>query len=280
MRTAISVVSRTIDTGDGLQLHVTLSGDGPPLVLLHGFTGSAETWAPLRTQLEPAHRIVAIDLPGHGRSSVPESPARYALERFADDLSRVLDALGIERTVMLGYSMGGRAALRFAHRHPERLTALVLESTSPGIADSALRASRVQADESLADAIERDGVHAFVDRWEQLPLWDSQRSLPVEVRAGLRAQREGNTPRGLANSLRGAGAGVDRSMLDQLAEIGVPTLLIVGALDAAYVGHGRQMEERLPRARLVVVPHAGHTVHLERPELFAAEVSAFLEEMA
>jgi 2-succinyl-6-hydroxy-2,4-cyclohexadiene-1-carboxylate synthase len=279
-RTAAPVACRTIDAGDGLELHIALGGEGPPLVLLHGFTGSVNTWAPLRAWLERSHRVVAIDLPGHGLSSAPVTPERYGLERFADDLVRVLDALAIERTALLGYSMGGRAALRFARRHPGRLTALVLESTSPGIADAAARASRVRADEALADAIERDGVQAFVERWERLPLWDSQHSLPAEVRASLHAQRESNAPRGLANSLRGAGAGADLPMIGHLAEIAVPTLLIAGALDAAYVGHGRQMELELPRARLVVVPDAGHTVHLERPELFAAEVSAFLEEMA
>jgi 2-succinyl-6-hydroxy-2,4-cyclohexadiene-1-carboxylate synthase len=280
MRTDLSVERRTVDAGDGLQLHVTLSGEGPPLVLLHGFTGSAETWAPLRAQLEPSHRVIAPDLPGHGRSSAPEAPARYAVERVADDLMRVLDAVGVERVALLGYSMGGRVALRVACRHPGRLTALVLESTSPGIANPADRAKRARDDEALADAIERDGVRAFVDRWERLPLWDSQRSLSADARASLRAQREANVPHGLANSLRGAGAGATLPMLEQLGEIGIPTLLIAGALDTAYVGHGRQMEQLLPHARLVVVPDSGHAVHLERPELFAAEVSAFLEEMA
>jgi 2-succinyl-6-hydroxy-2,4-cyclohexadiene-1-carboxylate synthase len=280
MRTDLSAERRTVDAGDELQLHVALSGDGPPVVLLHGFTGSSETWTPLRAQLDATHRVIALDLPGHGRSSAPEAPARYALDRFADDLARVLDALGVERTALLGYSMGGRAALRAARRHPERIAALVLESTSPGIVDPVVRATRVRADEALADAIERDGVPAFVEWWERLPLWDSQRSLSAQVRANLRAQREANVPRGLANSLRGAGAGVDHSMLDRLADVDVPTLLIAGALDTAYVGHGRQMQRLLPHARLSVVPNAGHAVHLERPELFAAEISAFLEEMA
>ena len=270
---------RIVDAGDGLLLHVERAGDGPPLVLLHGFTGSVETWAPLRAVLGRTLTTIAVDLPGHGRSSAPGKPERYALERLADDLTRALDALACDRVALLGYSMGGRAALTFALRHPDRLAALVLESTSAGIADAARRAERLASDTALADGIERDGVRAFVDRWERLPLWKSQRTLPAAERARLRAQREANIASGLANSLRGAGAGVDDPVLDRLPEITTPVLLIVGELDPPYVAVGRDMERIFPRARLAVVSDAGHAVHLERPEAFADAVGAFLREL-
>lgn len=270
------VERRNVDAGDGLQLHVALSGGGPPLVLLHGFTGSTETWAPLRAPLGATHATIAIDLPGHGRSSAPDEPARYGLGRFADDLARVLDTLAAERVALLGYSMGGRAALRFALRHPDRVAALVLESTSPGIADPVRRADRLASDIAMADSIDRDGIHAFVERWERLPLWESQHALPDATRALLRAQREANQPGWLANSLRGAGVGADQPVLDRLSTIPAPALLIAGALDAPYVALGRLMERALPGARLTIVPDAGHAVHLEQPEAFAAAVIAFL----
>ena len=278
MNDLLVVERRDVDAGDGLRLHAALSGDGPPLVLLHGFTGSTETWAPLRTSLGTAHRIIAIDLPGHGRSSAPAEPARYALDRFADDLARVLDTLRTERVALLGYSLGGRAALRFALRHADRLAALVLESVSPGIVEPARRAERLASDLALAAAIERDGIHAFVERWERLPLWESQRVLPEATRALLRAQRETNLPAGLANSLRGAGAGADEPVLARLSTITVPVLLIAGALDPHYAALGRLMEQAFPRAQLTVVPGAGHAVHLEQPDLFAASVTAFLRD--
>src|SRR5690349_2633583 len=165
---------RDLDVGDSLHLHAITSGDGPPVVLLHGFTGSTATWTSLRAALEPHFTVHAVDLPGHGRSSAPADPERYRLERFAADLATVLDTLGIERTALLGYSLGARAALRFALAFPGRTSALILESVSPGIADPAERAARRTADAALADTIERDGVVAFVDRWERLPLWSSQ----------------------------------------------------------------------------------------------------------
>jgi 2-succinyl-6-hydroxy-2,4-cyclohexadiene-1-carboxylate synthase len=269
-----------VDVGDGLRLNVVQSGAGAPLVLLHGFTGCAESWASLRPALDARFTTLALDLPGHGRSSAPPNPERYALPRFADDLARLLDSLGIERTALLGYSMGGRAALHFALRHPSRVAALVLESASPGIADPAECAARARADADLADAIEREGITAFVDRWEQLPLWASQAALPAEVRSRLRAQRLTNDPRGLANSLRGAGAASQPTVADALVAHRAPTLLVAGALDAKYVELGRlmlaAMGTAMSHARLAVVPGAGHAVHLERPSALTELVVGFL----
>lgn len=266
----------TIDVGDGLTLSVTRAGHGEPLLLLHGFTGSAETWAPLTRAIGDGIETIAVDLPGHGRSSAPDDPSRYALARTADDLVRVLDALGIARTAVLGYSMGGRVALRMALRHRDRVSALVLESASPGIADPDERIARVRADGELADAIERDGVEAFVARWERLPLWASQGALPAAVRARLRAQRLRNRASGLANSLRGAGAGADPDVRAELGTLRIPIVLIAGALDTKYVALARAMAADIPIAQAEIVPEAGHAVHLERPEAFAGIVAGFL----
>lgn len=266
----------TIDAGDGLRLHVDLQGAGPGVVLLHGFTGSTATWDDLRARLRGAFTTVAVDLPGHGRSTAPPDPARYALSRFADDLARVLDALGLDAAAVLGYSLGGRAALRFALAHPARVTALVLESASPGIADPRAREARARADHALAEAIVRDGIARFVDHWERLPLWASQARLPAATRAALRARRLRHDPHGLAHSLRGAGAAAEPAVADRLAALGIPTLLVAGALDAKYVAIAEQMARALPDARLHVVPDAGHAVHLEQPADFAGAVAAFL----
>lgn len=266
-----------VDVGDGMRLAVQRAGSGPPVILLHGFTGSAATWDGLTAALCGRYTTLAVDLPGHGRSSAPDEPGRYALERLADDLAALLDAVEFPRAAVLGYSLGARAALRFALRYPDRVTALVLESGSPGLSDAAARSARAAADGALADAIERDGVEAFVDRWERLPLWASQEALPAATRAELRAQRLTNDPRGLANSLRGAGAGVTAPVVDELGRQSAPALLVAGALDARYVELARRMAAALPRARLAVVPDAGHAVHLERPAAFATAVSAFLD---
>ncbi len=244
--------------------------------MLHGFTGSAETWDAIRSQLDSQFRIIAVDLPGHGRSSAPVDPSRYSLDRFAGDLSHVLDAFDIERASVFGYSMGGRAALRFAIAHDDRVSSLILESTSSGIHDDLARKQRVDADETLAALIERDGVEAFVARWESLPMWTSQSALGDSGRAGLRSQRLANSATGLANSLRGAGAGADAPALGRAAGITAPTLILAGQFDTQYVEHGKRLAAAIPDARLEIIPNAGHAIHLEQPDAVIREITAFL----
>jgi 2-succinyl-6-hydroxy-2,4-cyclohexadiene-1-carboxylate synthase len=261
---------------NGIRLNVQQSGAGRSLLLLHGFTGSAATWTPLIDSLPPHFHTIAPDLIGHGRSDSPLDAERYRMDRCVADLLAVLDALEVERADVLGYSMGGRVALHLAAAAPQRVGALVLESSSPGIADAAERHARIAADLTLAESIERERLAAFVERWERLPLFASQVSLPKDIRMRLHAQRLLNNPLGLANSLRGMGAGQQESLWDRLAGLDVPTLLIAGALDVKYRGLAGEMLALLPNARAVIVPGAGHAVHLEQPQSFAKNVLEFL----
>lgn len=275
--TPIGVVyTRTVDAGDGLELHVECVGDGHPLLLLHGFTGDTTSWRSLTAALCDTFMLVRLDLPGHGLSTSVRNPSRYDLVRFASDLARVLDELQLPHAAVLGYSLGGRAALRLALGFPERVSALVLESTSAGIRDAHERAERRAADAALADEIEREGVPAFVDRWERLPLWESQHTMDEAVRRELRAQRLRRDPVGLANSLRGAGAGVTQPVHDSLGSIRCRTLLVAGELDVRYVAHSREMARLIPGSRMETIASAGHAVHLERPDRFAHIVRNFL----
>ncbi len=262
---------------DGCRYHVEIAGTGPPLVALHGFTGSLETWAPFRDVLERRFTLVTVDLLGHGASDCPPDPRRYRMERCVADLLTIFDRLDLDRVDLLGYSMGGRVALHLAVAAPERIHALALESASPGIRSSAERAARVAADARLADLLEGEGIDAFVDRWERLPLFASQRALPAAVRAALRRQRLAGNPLGLANSLRGMGAGEMEPLDDHLNEIHLPTLLVVGALDEKYRSLGQELVGLLPAATLAVVPDAGHAVHLEQPSAFLRVILDFLE---
>jgi len=265
---------------NGMHLNVKTVGSGAPLVLLHGFTGSTDSWASHIRAFATRFSTVAIDLLGHGRSDAPTDPRRYGIEHAASDILAVLDRLGITRTAVLGYSMGGRLALFLATVAPERISALVLESASPGIREASEREFRAAQDITLAEAIERDGIAAFVDRWERLTLFASQARLPNAMRAALRAQRLAQSATGLANSLRGMGQGAQPPLFDRLQFLPMPTLLLVGALNTAYCTLGREMSRLIPDARLVIVPDAGHAVHLEQPEAFQRTVLEFLEEMA
>ena len=293
---------------NGVQLGVELRGKATKgqrtLVLLHGFTGSAAGWGNhLDTLAASGMRIVAFDLLGHGQSDAPADPQRYTMEHCqADILAALYELVGARdatssqslsprqsihtpracsrlstksalyrlrpesEAILLGYSLGGRIALYAAFSGFFR--ALILESASPGLASPIEREERRISDEILAASIERDGVAAFVDQWEKLPLFASQRSLPAECQQALHAQRLHNCAVGLANSLRGVGVGVQPALHARLPALSIPVLLIAGELDKNFCALARQMAQALPQSQLHIVPGAGHAVHLERPREF------------
>jgi len=245
-------------------------------VLLHGFSGSSASWTErlIDSLVGTAASPVLVDLPGHGL--LPSSLAKGGVTLEAT-LSQI-SASGIWPTDLLGYSMGGRVALHFAANHPERVRSLVLESSSPGLATEAERSARRATDETLALRIEQKGIEDFVDFWESLPLFESQRALDTLVLERQRALRLQNDARGVAAALRGLGTGSLPSLWDRLPEIRTRTLLLVGALDQKFVDVARSMAALMPHARLVMVPDAGHAVHLERPDAWLDAVKSFLVE--
>jgi 2-succinyl-6-hydroxy-2,4-cyclohexadiene-1-carboxylate synthase len=257
------------------------AGQGdPPLVLLHGFTGGADVWRPLLPALARTRRAVAFDLPGHGPPAAGhEPPARIEAGDCLKAVARRLDTLGIQDCVLLGYSMGGRLALRFALDHPHRVRGLVLESASPGIPDAAARAARREADAALADRMQREGLAAFVEAWMAQPLFETQKSLPRDVRERERARRMRHHAGWLAASLRGMGPGEMAPLWERLPALRAPALLLAGERDAKYRDIAAKAASRLLKARAVVVPGAGHTTHLENPEAFTTAVEAFLIEL-
>ena len=260
---------------NGLDYHVAIQGDGPPLVLLHGFTGSSHSWAGISDDLAGQHRVIAVDLIGHGASAAPDDPDRYAFGAVVDDLAALSRELDLAPATWLGYSMGGRLALALAVRWPELVSDLILESATPGIEDAPERAARAASDEALATRIEEDGIPAFVQEWEDLPLWQSQRRLPPAVLARQRNIRLQNRAAGLANALRGMGQGRQEPLWQSLKEIDIPVLLIAGALDAKFAEIAMSMGDHLPQATVAIVPNAGHAVHLEQPRRFVALVQGF-----
>jgi 2-succinyl-6-hydroxy-2,4-cyclohexadiene-1-carboxylate synthase len=245
-----------------------------PAVVLHGFTGSGAAMAGVVRALRTGGRQVsAPDLVGHGSPPAPTDPAAYTMDACVESIAGLLDG----PTHVVGYSMGGRVALALAVAHAERVATLALIGASPGLADEAARVERRAADEALAASIGTLGIEAFVDRWEQLPLFATQaRRLDVATRAAIRRARLAHDPAGLAASLRGMGTGSMRPLHSDLHMLAMPVLLMAGADDAKYCQIAADMAACLPDARLVVVPGAGHAAHLERPDLVHAELAAFL----
>lgn len=249
------------------------SGDGGA-ILLHGFAGSARAWGGTLSRGLRAAGIepVTVDLPGHGADVGRSRPSDFTLGATLRRMDEAVDGV----VDLIGYSMGGRVALHYAMTRPASVRRLVLESSSPGLETEESRRERRSADEELARRIVERGVEAFVDAWEELPLFASRRRLPEATRSLHRSRRLQNDPLSLAASLRGVGTGVLSSLWGQLPELAIPTLLLVGAEDEKFVDIARRMERRLPRATVVVVEGAGHTVHLERPDAWLDAVADFL----
>ncbi|MDQ6672887.1 MAG: 2-succinyl-6-hydroxy-2,4-cyclohexadiene-1-carboxylate synthase [Chloroflexota bacterium] len=261
-----------------LDFHVEIDGNGPPLLLLHGFTGSVRAWDALRPAIRSFARLITIDLIGHGRSAVPDDPARYSLEWSTRDLAALLDGLELDVVDVLGYSMGGRVALQFAVDAPERVRTLILESASPGIEDDLQRRRRMDSDAALAERILADGIEAFVAEWERLPLLAPAAHVSEVDRLQHTAERLRNNPLGLANSLRGMGAGQQTPLWPALADLEPPVLLIVGERDPRYRHIAERMRALIPRCKVAVVASAGHTVHVDAPDTFVRLVEAALDD--
>jgi 2-succinyl-6-hydroxy-2,4-cyclohexadiene-1-carboxylate synthase len=259
---------------DRLTLRVVVRGAGPPVLLLHGFMGSADSWGDrILSGLARSHRVMAVDLPGHGGSDAPAEPARYALPAVVEDLADLLGELGAPHADWVGYSMGGRVALGAALLAPERVTRLVLEGASAGLESDADRRERRASDEALAARLESEGMEAFLDVWSAQPLLASQRRLPQAVRDAERRRRLQNRPEALAACLRGLGTGVQPSLWNRLTEVRCPVLLVTGEEDEKFTALAQRMAAQLPRSDHVVVPSAGHAVHLEAPETWLEAVT-------
>lgn len=244
---------------------------------LHGFTGSAASWGFLNAYTENT-RLIQVSLLGHGNTDSPQSVRRYVMSQQLADLAEILDQLKLHKVNILGYSMGGRVALSFAFRYPERVNKLILESTSPGLRSFKERMARLKHDHQLAQKIRYEGLAKFVDFWENIPLFASQKSLPADKLIQMREGRLKANSLGLARSLEGIGTGSQPSMWQALKHIKLPVLFICGRLDEKFCHMAKCMQQELEGSQLETVEYAGHTVHVEQPHFFGKIVSEFILE--
>ncbi|GEK35579.1 2-succinyl-6-hydroxy-2,4-cyclohexadiene-1-carboxylate synthase [Kurthia sibirica] len=258
-------------TINGLDVHYTIvhPKQQKTIVLLHGFTGSSTTWQQLMAKLPANYRIIALDLIGHGLSAAPKQVQHYTMEEQVSILHTFFQERQISTATVIGYSMGGRVALAFAMQYPECIDKLILESASPGLAAREDREVRMQHDELLAARITEDGIEAFVDYWQDLALFTSQKTLPIQMQQAIRTERLQQSACGLANSLRGMGTGQQKSYWSSLSQLSKPVVLLVGELDTKFCSIAEKMAEHLLDSTVIKVSRVGHAIHVENPESFA-----------
>lgn len=268
-------------------------GSRAPLVLLHGFAQSAHAWDEIAPQLARGRAVYALDLIGQGKSDRPDDTTAYTLEEQGEALLAFLtgvEAVGCgaqaphdPKPVVVGYSMGGRVALAAACRRPQAFGGLVLESAGLGPADERERAAAAERDARSAAVLRRDGLTAFMNHWEQLPLFATQRELPAAARERLRAGRLANDAVSLACVFEKAGQHTmpDRKAvlgcLHALAESGTPVLYVAGARDEKYRAFAQLLCDN-DTCATHLIENAGHNVHLEAPERYVCVLEGFLDQ--
>jgi 2-succinyl-6-hydroxy-2,4-cyclohexadiene-1-carboxylate synthase len=235
------------------------------VVLLHGFGGTRRTWDRVLAHL-PAERYrpLALDLPGHGDLAGAPWPIT-----FDGCVASVLERVPA-RFALVGYSMGGRIALRIALAAPARVTRLVLVGATAGIEDKAERERRRESDARLAEDLERGSFEQFIERWGAQPLFAGE---PAEVSELARADQRRNRPEALAAALRGIGTGEMWPLWDRLGELEMPVTVVVGERDVKFQRAGHQMVELVQTAELRVVSGA-HRLPFENPAAVVAAISS------
>lgn len=263
---------------DGARVHYAEAGaaapaGGDPLVLLHAFPLHSEMWAPQLACLSSGRRVIAPDLKGFGASEAPTGPARGTMLDYAEELAAFLDALGIERVVLGGLSMGGYVAFAFLRRHADRVTGLILADTRAAADTTEVFERRTDQQDRVAE----EGTTALVEvllggllcdntKAHRLELVDHVRRLMANPAAGYIAALEAMKHRPDATA--------------ELAAIGVPVLVLVGEHDAlSSPAVAREMAGAIPDAQLAVLANAGHLSNLEAPDEFNAAVADFLERL-
>jgi 2-succinyl-6-hydroxy-2,4-cyclohexadiene-1-carboxylate synthase len=229
----------------------------PRVVLVPGFTQTAASWARSAEVVRESCVVRILDIP---------PPTTFAATAHEIGTSG-------GPGVYVGYSMGGRLCLRLALDRPDIVRALLLVSASPGIADAAERAARVESDELLAESVERDGVNTFLARWLAQPMFAS---VPPDA-PGV-ADRRRLTPQFLAACLRKLGAGAMDPMWHDMSQLAMPVLLVTGSQDEKYTAIARRMLERMHPGVNLVQLDGGHALPLEQPAVLGGLITAFATE--
>lgn len=248
----------------------------PYLFLLHGFTGSLEDWRSFEKFFPVNINLVGVDLIGHGFSDSPAQLNYYSTDSIIRQIKKVKEAVTGKNIYLLGYSMGGRAALNYALNFPYDLKGLILESATYGITNPAIRFERERTDKNLAEFILSNPIQNFVDDWMNREIFQTQKVLSELLLNELRKRKLDCNRIGLANSLLGFGTGIMEPVFDKLSEIRIPVQLICGELDNKFVDINRHMHNLLTRSKLSVIKNSGHNVHLEETKQYADVVYGFV----
>ena len=245
---------------DGVKIHYEVHGEGPALLLTHGYSATSRMW---RGQIEPFSKhfkLIIWDMRGHGQSDYPEDQAAYSEAATVADMAALLDAVGAETAIIGGLSLGGYMSLAFHLTHPERVEALLIIDTGPGYRKDEPREGWNQNALRTAERYETEGLARLAGG-------------SVEMRTS-----QHRSAVGLAKAARGMLTQRDARVINSLPGIAVPSLVVVGANDTPFLAASDYMAANIPGARKVIIPDAGHAANIDQPAAFNDAVMGFLAE--
>lgn len=242
---------------DGVHIYYEDHGSGPAILLSHGYSATSQMWRGQVRAFSDEYRVLTWDLRGHGKSDSPERESEYAEKVAVQDMAALLDACEIERAVVGGLSLGGYLSLAFHLQYPSRVRALMLFDTGPGYKNDKARDGWNRSAEARARAFEEQGLEAL--------------GPGAEVRISQHRSAEG-----LARAARGTLKQFDSRVIEFLPAIDRPTLVLVGEKDQPFLAASSYMAAKIPGARHLVLPGAGHAANIDQPERFNEEVRSFL----
>ncbi len=244
----------------GAKIFYNSSGQGPVVLLSHGFSATCAMWAGQVAAFKAQYRIITWDMLGHGQSDSPDDPSLYSVDGTVSDMAAILDVCGVERAVIGGHSLGGFMSLAFNVKFPQRVRALMLFNTGPGYKSDEARAQWNVTTEKQARAFATKGL-AAVGHSEEMQLGTHR------------------TAKGLEHGARGMLAQADAQIIDSLPDIGVPALVLVGEKDRGYLAAADYMTGKIPGGRKALIADAGHAANIHQPAAFNSAMGQFLESL-
>ena len=244
---------------DGIDIYYEVHGSGPPVLLTHGYSSTAEMWQGQVEALAKHHRLVLWDMRGHGRSDYPEDPSAYSEAATVADMAALLDEVGAASAIVGGLSLGGYMSLAFYRAHPERVRALLIIDTGPGFKKDEAREAWNKRARDTAERFEREGLSG------------------LQAYSRERSEATHRDAKGLAHAARGMLSQRDAGVIELLPAIAVPSLIVVGADDTPFLAASDYMAAKIPGAKKCVIPSAGHAVNIDQPAAFIAAVLPFLD---
>ncbi|WP_159084303.1 2-succinyl-6-hydroxy-2,4-cyclohexadiene-1-carboxylate synthase [Dongshaea marina] len=257
-----------------MQLHAReFPGNGTPLVLLHGFLGSAQDWLPLCHRLTGQH-CLAIDLPGHGLSLGADTLKANGFEQCNQAILETLRRHQIERCHLLGYSLGGRIALSFACHYPQAVHSLILENAHPGLGCDQQKQQRREHDRHWATRFADEPLSEVLESWYQQPVFGS---LTQSARQRMIESRLANSPRQLAAMLKSTSLGQQDDLGAALSQQSFACCYISGQLDVKFETIARELKQQCQNLKHISIENAGHNIHSQHLRTFSRVLCDWLQ---